>query len=163
MKIKVLVGLLIFLIVLNLATLGSYVYYRWFKPPQFVRLPRTTSKNKLEMKIGLDKTQRQKFLELRREFRERAMPYFREIREIQQEIMDLFISNRADEDTIREKYKRMIKLRNKIEELSIEMLLDTRKFLTPLQTTFLYRYMNNFSVEKYHQNLKLNKQSRRNN
>jgi len=139
MKIKILVGLLIVLIVLNLATIGSYVYFRWVQPPapEFP-FPPPHMKFPPPRALQLRPDQRMKLNHLRGEFMKNTQPNRQEIARLRQDIIGLLLQEEVDTTAIYHKLEEISALQKKIEKQAIDLILKTREFLTPWQLSFIY-------------------------
>ncbi len=140
MKIKILVGLLIVLIVLNLATIGSYVYFRWVQPPPPPEFPPPPPHRKFppSRAMQLRPEQRIKLHRLRKEFMKEARPYRQEIGRLRQDIIGLLLQEEVDTAAIYRKLEEISALQMNIEKQAINLILKTREFLTPWQLSFIY-------------------------
>ncbi len=138
MKIKILVTFLIFLIILNFATLGSYVYYRWIHP-QRIEYPREFMPERPRMRPPrLNSEQRKKLLHLRREFQKTTRPYLDEKSAIRGEIANLILQEPVDTAAIYDRLNQIEEIQKEIDIQAISMLIKTRQFLTPDQMSAFY-------------------------
>jgi uncharacterized membrane protein len=142
MKIKILVGVLVVLIVLNLATVGSYVYLRWVKPP-FREFPgfERPEMPRMHPRMRLDSKQREKMQGMRMKFFESVQPDQKRIGELRNEIFEMIQQDNVDTTAIDRKLGEIADLHKKIEMKAIEMLVRSRTFLSPQQFEFLYRML----------------------
>lgn len=146
MKIKLLIGILIFLIVLNLATLGSYVYYRWINQPQPIVLPDTPHRSKHHGPLPrLDKTQRMKLHDLRREFMRKTGPYMRERFQKRERILQLLMEDKVDTIAVFQLMDEIAVLQKKVEREAVDMLIAARGFLSNRQLLFISRMLNDYN------------------
>ncbi len=144
MKLKILVGILIFLIILNLATIGSYIYFQInkpesphaedFQPPgpgsgQFGPPPR----------LQLDQQQRQQLRALLWEFKEDTQSLEEEILQLQGKIFQLMQRESVPEKEIYEKLADIANLRLEISKKATQKLINAKEFLTPVQQEHFYR------------------------
>jgi len=136
MKVKILVGILVFLIVVNLATLGSFLYMQWRNPPQpeFQRMGQGP-----RVELNLDKSQRQQLRALLREFRTETEPLNDQIHQVEDEIFALLQEDAVDPGQVEDKLKEIAALRLEINKRIIEKFHETREFLSPVQQQHFYR------------------------
>lgn len=140
MKLKILIGGLVFLIVLNLATIGSYIYFRvQHEPTEFVpdfpgRFPRPPH-------LNLDRQQIHQLVEIRRGFQEDVRELSDEIAEIREEIYQNLKQNPVPMSGVEEKLQKVATLRMQIEKIAIKRLVEARNYLSPEQVDNLYRFL----------------------
>jgi Spy/CpxP family protein refolding chaperone len=151
MKIKILIGILLFLIILNLAVLGTYVYRQWINPvstQDFQPHHRMFSGNeraKLHSPtMRLNSEQRQKMHDLRMHFREAVLPHRREITNLRAQIAQALLSDKIDTAMVYGRLDAIAREEEQIEKATIRMMLQTRQFLTNQQVSFLYDKMHEF-------------------
>ena len=148
MKIRILIGALVILIVLNLATLGSYVYFRWVTPQHCEMPPLPHDRKFFRMPMQFNEQQRQQLFELRDKFREKVEPYHHQIFELQKQISRQITIEEADTTVIYGNIKEISDLRTQIEKEAVQMLLHSREFLSPEQVSFLCRAIHEFSERR---------------
>jgi len=136
MKIKILVGILVILIVVNLAALGSFLYMQWRNPP-LPEFPRMGQGPRFE--LNLDKSQRQQLRALLREFRTETKPLNDQIHQLEDEIFELLQEDAADPGGIEDRLKEISALRLEISNRIIAKFYETREFLSPVQQRHFYR------------------------
>jgi Spy/CpxP family protein refolding chaperone len=136
MKLKILVGILVLLIVVNLAALGSFLYMQWRNPPQpeFQRMGRGP-----RFELNLDKSQRQQLRALLREFQTETKPINDQIHRLEDEIFELLQEDSVDPGGIEDKLKEIAALRLEISKRIVDKFRETRKFLSPVQQRHFYR------------------------
>ena len=140
MKLKILVGVLVFLIVVNLATIGSYIYFRVqhksveVAPDLRGRFPRPPH-------LELDKAQRQQLLDLRMSFENDTREISDEIAKTREEIYEILKQDSVPIGVVEEKLTKVADLRMRIEKIAIKKLLEARHYLTPQQVDHLYRFL----------------------
>lgn len=139
-KLKILIGALVFLIVVNLATLGSYIYFRvQHKQPEFVGdFPGRFSR---PPHLDLDKEQRRHLFELRKNFEEDTKEISEEIARTREEIYQILKQDSVPMEVVEEKLQKVANLRMQIEKMAIRNLLEARQYLNPQQMDHLYRFL----------------------
>lgn len=83
--------------------------------------------------LGLTREQVEKLAEVRRQYSEPISQTDQALQQIEQELEELIASPNATEDQIREKYRQVEALRQKLSELTLESRLASRSLLTPAQ------------------------------
>lgn len=136
MKTKVLVGALLFLIVLNLATLGTWLYVRFMAPPD---MPPTPVGGPPELMRMLDDSARLRLQSVMISFRNDVMPLQRQARSVEDSIAAFLQLDPVPVDAVRRLLRRAADLRTAISERAVERLVATKKFLTPEQQRMFFR------------------------
>ena len=131
MKIKVLIGTLVFLIVINLATIGSFLYYQWQNPAERPFPPRPGMQPPRELE--LDKAQRRQMRDLFLQFKTETEPLQNQIRDLENEIFSMLQEDAPDSGLINEKLQKIAALRLEVSKKIIDKFYDTREFLSPRQ------------------------------
>lgn len=136
MKTKILVGALLFLIVLNLATLGTYLYLRFTAPPEdgppFAGGPPAAM-------LELDDSTRERLRSLMIEFRREAMPIQEQIRSAEDSLAELLQQDPVPLDQIDGLFTHIANLRTRVGQLAVRRLVQTRSFLTTEQQQIFFR------------------------
>ncbi len=149
MKIKILVAVLVFLIVLNLVVLGHYIYYQILEPSRLTYRPHAEMMRMPQTRLHLDKEQRKRMLELRRKFQAESEPLRLEIIRLRGEIAEQLTAERVDWEKIDRNLQEIGRLQAEIEKKALHMLLNTRQFLKPDQIGIIYRWMTS-SMRHHH-------------
>ena len=146
MKLKILVGILLFLIVVNIATIGSYIYFRVqdngerrndrFDFPRdfhgrFSRPPH----------LDLTPEQMQQLLELRMSFAEDTKELSLEIAKSRGEIYEILKSDSVSWTMIEEKLQQIANFRMQIEKIAIKKLIEAQDYLSLKQRELLFRFL----------------------
>ncbi len=148
MKIKVLIGVLVFLIAINLGTIGSYIYLRLTnenrKPGNkaFGEFPDMPAERP---DLRLNREQRQQLIRLLRDFNEESRETRLQIRELEKEIFQLLQENQVPMKKVEQELKKMSELRLDISQLAIKKMIDAKKFLTTQQQA---RFFNDIMHER---------------
>lgn len=136
MKTKVLVGALLFLIVLNLATLGTWLYVRFVGPPE---QPRLSVGGPPALMRQLDEATQEKLREVMMSFRDDVMPLQRQVRRAEDSVALLLQQDPVPVKTIHGLLRRIADLRTSVSERAVERLVATKSFLTPEQQRMFFR------------------------
>lgn len=143
MKVKILVGALLFLIAVNLATIGSYVYFRFsannsrpfFNREYMMRRPFGRGPGP---RLQLDRQQRQQMFKLLTEFRRETVSERRKIDSLERVTFRLMQQNPAPMDSIDANLKRITDIRFEISQQIIKKLMAAKSYLTPRQQHQFY-------------------------
>jgi Spy/CpxP family protein refolding chaperone len=138
MKTKVLVGLLLFLIVINLSTIGVFVYHLLSAGPRESEPPALAGGGP-EGAMGLDSP----MMHMKPEVRDRMhalMMHFREdVSGLQQEGFALLKIDPPPMDRVNANLKKLSDLRLSINQMAVHNLLQAKSFLTPEQQDMFFR------------------------
>ena len=136
MKTKILVGALVFLIVVNLATLGTYLYLRFTAPadpgPEFVGGPPGAM-------LELDASTRERLRNLMMEFRRETMPIQEQVRSAEDSLARLLQQDPVPLDRVDRLFQQIGELRTSVGRLAVRRLVQTKSFLTPEQQHMFFR------------------------
>ncbi len=144
MKTKLLIGISIFLIIVNLATLGTYVYYRWTAPPMPPpEYPAHREWMKRREQLRFSPEQRKKLAVLRKDFSDSTRPQIREIMKLRRQVAAMVLDKNTNLDSIEIKIDRISTLEASIEKDAVKMLIEAKEFLSPGQVEMLQRMMMN--------------------
>lgn len=145
MKLKILIGILVFLIVVNLATLGTYIYFRMQadddRSPVVPRAYHSPGKFSSPPILRLEPEQRQQLLELRMSLDEDTREYSERIRKLRNDIFMAVKDDSVSMDEIEKKLEEIAELRMQIEKAAISNLLEARRQLSPAQRDHLFRFL----------------------
>ena len=141
MKIKILVGVLVFLIVLNLVTIGSYVYFRWMAPPPVPDISAMMREHFRQHHPRLAPEQRQRLRDLHRKFLTETANDREAILNLRRQIFNMLVAEKLDTVLLRQKLDSINWYRQRIEEKGLRMLILSRHVLTPPQRTEFYRML----------------------
>jgi len=129
MKKNVIILVVIFSVVLNIAFIGSYVYhrsYRYFSPDR-------QDQRCLFEQLDLSPGQREKFLSIRDRFHAFLNRQGQKIRSKQVELIDLLSHDHPNQTMIRAKQKEIQVLQQRRQARVVEHLLDESAIFTPEQ------------------------------
>lgn len=142
MKIKLLIGILVALIVLNLATIGSFVYMRWRAPnhdteawapradPDHRRGPRV---HRVERGFRPSGEERKHLMDLLSEFRTQTDGLRQKIFEDENRVFDLMQKEdvaRVEVDSLLEEISNS---RLEMQRLAVDKLIESKAHLSPMQ------------------------------
>jgi len=139
MKIKLLVGGLIFLIVINLATIGTFIYLQFnkseprfkYRPQDSLMIPPFLQPD--ERGKNLNKEQREKLFGMFENFRNETKNVNEEIKALQEEIKDQLMNEEVNEDDLNQKLQKVAALRLDISRIAVKNIIEAKSFLTPEQ------------------------------
>lgn len=134
MKVKILVGLLIFLIIVNLATIGTYVYFRFTGPPfrEFDnRQPGGAHMPPPIRELG-DK-EREAMFKLMRDFFEETHGLRDSVRTHEHELYSLFQQDPVPQEKIEAKLKEIAGIKIEISKKAAARFIEAKTFLSPGQ------------------------------
>ena len=136
MKTRLLVGALLFLIVVNLATLGTYLYHQLRQS----ELPSFGSERGGPPELaGLPQEKRMHVMELMRSVREQGIEKEKEIRAVEDSIGGLLLSDSVPLERVNALLKRSAELKYEISNIAVQHLVQAKAFLTPEQQRLLFR------------------------
>lgn len=144
MKIKILVGILVFLILLNLATVGTFVYFQWIHAPRVPAAPPFLGEARQHHHPPrLTPEQREELRELQTIFREKTRNDRAELIRLRHEIFRMLISDHLDSAALQTKLDSISLYRRHVETQAIRMLEQAKTFLNPEQRAVFFRMMEN--------------------
>jgi len=162
MKIKSIVIFLVILLILNLATLGTILYYQFY--PHHKRIfsserERYKKGHGFPGKLILTPDQRTKFRQLQKKLRSEIRPLMKESWEIRQEVLNLLQQEPVPWEEIQARQKQISEIRNQIEMKTIRNIQEAKEFLTPAQQKALFKLLilphqqwRGFKMWKYKEN-----------
>lgn len=157
MKVKILIGVLLLLIAVNLATIGSYVYLR-FKAPSYPRIVnrmpmmgprfnRMRGRRPMPM-LRLNHNQRQQLFKLLHDFRQETQPERRQIHILERKTFRMMQQNPVPMDSVNENLKQISNVRYEISQKIIKKLMAAKSYLTPRQQHAFYNAIMRARVEQ---------------
>jgi len=162
MKIKSIVIFLVILLILNLATLGTILYYQFYPHHKRTYSPdwqRYKKGHGLPAKLILTPDQRTKFRQLQKKLRGEIQPLMKENWEIRQEVLDLLQQEPVPWEEIQSRQKRLSEIRSQIEMKTMRNIQEAKEFLTPAQQKALFKLLvlphqrwRGFKMWKYKEN-----------
>ena len=147
MKIKVLIGILVFLILLNLATIGTWVYLHFISPPE-PKFPESGWKwnrppmPRLRPPIHhLPLEQQQKLRSLLKELRQAKRPLESELRELHFQLREALQDTNVSMDSLQTLLDSLAAVQRQINEVVIQHFLKARQLLPAEQYQQLLNHL----------------------
>jgi uncharacterized membrane protein len=150
-KLKLLIGVLVFLIVLNLATIGSFVYMRWTSEPPDLVPPAPPSQGEIEMgrpgprgtrpheRFRLRPEERAELGRLLAELRSETADLELRIAELERQVFERVQEQPVDRDEIDSLLTEISAARLAISRAAADKLIEAKAHLTPDQQELFYR------------------------
>ena len=142
---KLLIGALLFLIVINLATLGSYVYYRWTQtaPPLPDHIPPRGMRGPLWHKVDgarlhLSPEQRSQLHHIMQEFREETRDLRYQIMNKEEQVLQMLQTDSIKDEDIEQALLTISELQFEMRKIAIRKLVKAKSFLKPEQQEQFY-------------------------
>lgn len=133
MKPKILIGILLFLIVVNVATIGSFFYFRMqHRPPLDERAP---------LGALLSTEKRERLHTLMRGFQEEIHPIRQELQVNEKELYQLLISESPDREMIDQKMNDISRLREEIAQKAIDRMLVAKEFMSEKEQKIFFQHL----------------------
>lgn len=141
MKMKIVVGVLVFLILINLATLGSFVYFRFLhRPPPPVPGIGGLFHGPPPFR-NMDETQRKKIMEMMEGLRAETEELNKKASGLERSTFELLQKNPAPEDSIDKALQEISSVRLEMSRRVTKKFLQAKSFLTPEQLRMLFEEM----------------------
>ena len=145
MKIKIAVGVLFFLIILNLATIGSFVYFRFFQEPED-QIDFPSRRRPLEPPFEggdvpahwLRPEEREQLRGLIHDFRLDTQELKMNIHDLEEEIFELMSRDSLPTGEIDSLLEEMSAIRLRISRKAVEKLIHAKSVLSPDQLELFY-------------------------
>jgi uncharacterized membrane protein len=142
-KLKLLAGVLLFLIVLNLATIGTFVYTQWkqedtYRAPRVNRFPSSGIRRPGEMR-ALDPEKRRALRSLLGEFHEETRDLQDEIGRKEVEVFALLERETVPRDSLNMVLNQISDLRLEISRRATDKLIEAKIHLDPRQQRMFFR------------------------
>ena len=149
MKIKLLVSALVFLIVINLVTIGTFTYLHFnekeegrfkFRSQDSLMIPPFLHPGEIGEELTIE--QKEKLFGLFNNFRKESEDTQLKIQEVQDELIEMFRSETFNEDEVNEQLNKMAQLRLEISKKAVSNVMEAKSFLSPEQfENFLHAIM----------------------
>jgi Spy/CpxP family protein refolding chaperone len=136
MKTRLLVGALLFLIVVNLATLGTYLVHQF---RQLSDLPMGPGRGGPPELAELPQEKRMQVMDLMRSVHTQAMEKEKEIQTVEDSIATLLLNDPVSADRVNTLLRRSAELKYEISSIAVQRLIQAKAFLTPEQQRLLFR------------------------
>jgi uncharacterized membrane protein len=145
-KIKLLIGVLVFLIVLNLATIGSFVYLQWSRGRDHVSIlvpaPEVSRRGREGRQLGrgmrLRKDERSELWRLLEEFRGETEALGNRVRELERRSFGLMQREPVPRDSLDNLLEEISAVRLEISRRAADKLIEASVHLTPDQQRHFY-------------------------
>jgi uncharacterized membrane protein len=141
MKTKILIGILVFLILINLATIGTYLYLRATRPDAGALLPGEGFPPGGPLRdpmAQLAPEQRERLGDLMRGFHEETRALHNQVRGLEETTFRLLHQDPVQNDSVDLALRRMADLRLDISRKAARRLIDAKAFLSPEQQDVLF-------------------------
>jgi len=141
MKVKILIGVLLFLIAVNLVTIGSYVYLR-FRHDNDNAWKREHYDHRLRNKkpdLRLDAKQKKQLFSLFQSFRSETDSLRQQIGSLEGQTFDLIQRDPVPMDSVKQNLQRIADIRYDISLHIIQKLMEAKSFLNPDQQHEFYK------------------------
>lgn len=144
MKLKVLIGLLVFLIVVNLATLGSYLYYRMTPqpdfPPEFIPGVPGGPQQRYHRPPWLAPEKAQQMRTLLDQLRGETEALQQELSKTEEALFDL-LQQESPPDTIERQLEEVSRLRLEMSRRALSKLIEAKQFLSPEEQRIFFQFV----------------------
>lgn len=137
MKIKVLAGLLVFLIVVNLVTIGSYIYFQLQRPPE----PPGSRERPPGPRLELNREQFQQLRQLMGQFMKETRDQQEKIWDLQNEIFELLQQEPVPMTVIDQKLAEITATRLEVSKKATKDMIKAKEFLSPAQQKRFYNLL----------------------
>jgi hypothetical protein len=143
MKTKILIGILVFLIIVNLATIGTFLYLKFARPgPDGLAMPgdggRPPGRAFRDPMAHLSADQRNKLNELMRGFHDESRALNDKVRDLEETTFRLLHESTIPNDSIDLTLRQMADLRLEISRKATQRLIAAKAFLDPAQQDILF-------------------------
>ena len=143
MKVKILIGVLLFLIAVNLATIGSYVYLRFSHdhtrfPFNRERYDRRIHDRDHRPDLHLNQEQRKQLFGLFQSYRSETDSQRQQIGNLEAQTFELLQKDPVPMDSVKQNLKKIADLRYGISLHIIQKLMEAKSFLNPDQQHAFY-------------------------
>lgn len=131
MKLKIIIGVLVFLIVVNVATIGSFVYYR-FKQERKIEDTRRPGTHRSDRPYSrIHEEHRGKLVQLFREFRSETKDMRNQIHELQNETFSLMQEDPVPTARVDSLLEEISAVHLEISKAATKKMFEARSFLSP--------------------------------
>ena len=138
MKMKILVGALVFLIAINLATIGTNVYYNVFRNvEQQMRDFPPGAQPPLPLR-NLGSKERVQLLELMKKFHDETRDLRDSARDMEREMSKIILENPVSQDKLDAKLQDIARLRMEISKKAAARFIEAKSFLAPGQQELFF-------------------------
>ncbi|MDZ7263890.1 MAG: periplasmic heavy metal sensor [candidate division KSB1 bacterium] len=134
MKRQTIVWLLIISLLINISTIATFSYYRWFRHPgPSMSFHRNGYREEFARRLGLTEEQAAQVNRLRENLWAELKPLGEQLRQQRVEFAELLIQDPIDTLLLQQKIARISEIQQQMQQKSILNLLQHRSLLTPVQ------------------------------
>jgi len=139
---KTLSWLLIFSIIINISTIATFSYYRWFKSTkQIYAKQRSSHRESLSKKLGLTEEQSKKIKDLRSDLWKEIKSLRTQLNDERQQFVKILKQDIVDTNTIYEKIDKISEIQKKMQLATVKNMLEHQSILTPEQRKRFFAMM----------------------
>ena len=139
---KTLTWLLIFSVIINISTLATFSYYRWFEPKkQIYKTHRSEHRESLSTKLGLTEEQSQKVQELRSAFWKEIKPLRIRLTEERRHFIQILNQDSVNIDEVFKSINNISEIQKQMQQKTVENMLAHQSILTPEQRKNFFSIM----------------------
>ena len=139
---KTLTWLLIFSVIINVSTLATVGYHRWFKPrKQTFSKDRSGHREFFSKKLGLNEEQSQKVRELRSELWQQIKPLKTQLDEERCHFFEILKQDTVNIDIVYESINNISDIQKQMQQKTVENMLAHQSILTPEQRKIFFSLM----------------------
>src|SRR5258706_11709048 len=133
MKMKLLIGVLLFLIVVNLATIGTYLYVRFAHRSYDPRESGPPAGRPFPREMGLSEDQRNRLFDLIHGFHEETRELGMRIHDLERATFALLQENPVPQERVDSVFDEICKARLEMSKRATKKMIEAKAFLTPAQ------------------------------
>jgi len=135
MRKKTLSWLLIFSIIVNISTIATFSYHRWYKPKNKTYLAQSERhRESLSKKLGLTEEQSAKIRELKTNFWKEIKPLKNELSRERSEFVEILKQDSVNTEEVNRKIDKISEIQRQMQHKTVENLLKHKSILTPEQS-----------------------------
>ncbi|UCE08208.1 MAG: Spy/CpxP family protein refolding chaperone [bacterium] len=139
---KTLTWLLIFSIIINISTITTFSYHRWFKPKKKIdKTFRSIHRESLSKKLGLTEEQSQKVRELRSDLWKEIKPLRIQLSEERRHFIQILKQDTINIDEVYKKVDSIAEIQQQMQRKTVENMLAHQSILTPEQRKIFFTIM----------------------
>lgn len=144
MKIKILIGILLVLIAINLGTIGTYLYLQLNRDkniPHWDQSRRSHFPPNHRPEMKLDKQQRHQLRNLLQEFQQENQDIRNQIWELERTTFDLLQQENIPQNQVNQNLKQLSDYRLKLMTAAVEKMIKAKSFLNPEQQKHFFDFI----------------------
>ena len=135
--------LLIFSIIINISTIATFSYYRWFKTEKHTYGRQKSSRDSLSKTLGLTDEQSEKVKELRSELWKDIKPLRTQLNDERQQLVQFMKQDTVNLDSVYKKVDEISEIQKAMQIKTVENMLAHQSILTPEQRKSFFSMMAN--------------------